>query len=138
MSTDAGTPSALSDAPQRLYNVYEQDDLWVLLELDAPWKAKDLPCTDEEAQAVMNRLRAMGAITIVDTVQSGAAPSKRCHVYEFADGVRELLEDYRERKDRFDCGHRVHVHHKDGGGFGCQYCDEPRDFDREVVKEAIA
>lgn len=138
MSADVGDPGLLADSPQRLYNVYEQDNLWEVLELDTPWTATDLPCGINDAKATMNRLRAIGAVEVVGSVSSGESPSKRCHLYAFSDGVRELLEDYRERISRFECGHRAHIHNKESGGYGCQYCDQERDYDRETVLEAIA
>lgn len=134
-----GQSTELSDPFRRLANVYEQDDLWHVLDLDEPWQASDLPTTNEKSQALMNRLRAMGAIRVVGSKRdTSGTRTTECHLYEFVDGIRERLEDYREETARFPCGHRAHIHHRDGGDFGCQYCDVARDYDRETVRELIA
>ncbi len=138
MSADISKPSALTDSRQRLFNVYEQDNLWLVLDAGEPWLAHDLPYDNRKAQALMNRLRAMGAVTIVDTVVTDAELSNRGHVYEWSDGIRELLEDYRQREDRFACNHRAHVHHRDDGQLGCKYCDDAVVYDRATVRGLIA
>jgi len=58
-------------------------------------------------------------------------------VYHWNHDVKAKLEDYRDNLDTLPCGHRAHVHNTRDGRFGCRYCDEDRDYPRELVESLL-
>jgi len=122
----------------RLRNIYED---WtavmdVLIDADE-FCSVDLDCEKHAYRSVIKKLQAIGAVRRVGQRRQ---EYKNCSnlVYEWAwePAVVEKLREYVEDRDQLPCGHRAHVHHHDDG-YGCQYCDEQRDFTRETVEAVI-
>lgn len=137
----SGTPSQLSQGNMsQLSDFYEELPFDELLELDEPWTVKDVPMTDvNRVKGVMNQLNWANAIEKTGERcierDDPSRKSRRINEYRITEAARRFLSDYAAQRDTLPCGHRAHVHHRDNGGFGCQYCDA--EFDREQVEEAM-
>ncbi|WP_135306386.1 hypothetical protein [Haloarcula amylovorans] len=124
----------------KVRTLYEQEieTMEIVLEADR-FCIDDVPVDDITYQRVIRKLSSWGAIerngkkSKADRDADNAIP-----FWSLKDGVRERLEEYRSNHERFEsCGHRAHIHHNDRGGYGCQYCNELRDIDRETVEKKV-
>lgn len=88
---------------------------------------------------LMRRLKAREVIAVVETVtrDNPDGGSDYIRQWEWIGGARSFLREYHDSSDALPCGHRPHVHHREDGAFGCQYCDQARDYDRETVEELV-
>jgi hypothetical protein len=83
-----------------------------------------------------NALKRVGH-TWVKRTDTDTPKTRKRAVYRWDDEVKERLMDYKEQQSKLPCGHRAHIYNKADGEFGCKYCDDEREWSKEVVKEAL-
>lgn len=127
---------------KQLAELYEELPIDELLDLDEPWTVKDVPLDDvNRTKGVVNQLRWANAIEEVGerTIERKDTSRKTRTIIEYrvTESAREFLQDYVDERPTLPCGHRSHIHHRSGGGFGCRWCEDAQ-FDREIVEEVMA
>lgn len=125
----------------RLRNVYEEhrEVVELLIQRDQ-WAVDDVPMHGKPYVAAVHALQNSQAIREVDQRwrdRDDHHSGNFVSVWEWVGQKRELLREYVDGRNELPCGCRAHVYHKDGGGYGCRYCDVEREYSRETVKEAI-
>lgn len=114
--------------PKRLRNLYEELDLFRLLEVNDPFALVDVAVSADDRKAMENTLIRDGVIehagrrVYYESGRDGTPVQDTTPLYSMPRDVREFLEDYRNSFDRLPCGHRVHIHHNAAGDLACRYC----------------
>jgi len=98
----------------------------------------DTELDNYEYQQRVEKLKSCGAVIDLgyQKQRNESGSWNRVKEYRLTNHARKTLELALDT-ETFECGHRIHVHHKDGGGFGCKYCDEERSYSRETVEDAL-
>jgi hypothetical protein len=111
------------------------------LEIEHPFRLRDLDKHHREVD--IDRLVDLGIAEIVgqEEVQrqsERAADSCEINRYRWRTEYLSLLQDeVAENDECLPCGHKGHILNKRDGNYGCRYCSEDRDFERETVMEAL-
>jgi len=108
-----------------------------LLELDEPFNIDDIPWDFAGSSAV---LRGMHSQNIIEKVEKDATKGDRKRGYIWTWRVRDAVKEYAqtliENQTELPCGHRAHIRNK-GDHYGCQYCDEDREYTREMITNRL-
>lgn len=106
-----------------------------MIDIPEPWTIHDLPFDGHWSRAIAQEYQHAMVIEKVGR-NSDAAKGTYTHDYRFLDRARDYAEECLEDRAELPCGHSAHVHHRDGK-YGCKHCDEPRDYSRETIEEAL-
>ncbi|QIO25531.1 hypothetical protein [Haloarcula sp. JP-L23] len=130
-----------SGTMRRLRTLFEERyDIMIQLAAQPTFCIDDVDAPDDAYMSVVNTLKGIPVIRPSGKeIPRDERPDAddTITVWEWHRVAFERLQTYREDRTTFeDCPHRAHVHHTETG-FGCQYCDQPRDIDREEVEEKV-
>lgn len=131
-------PAKLSQGDRtRLAKIAEEHTILPLIDRDEPWSRDEIP--SDQPHVVIQNLQWANAVDIVDQrwAERDDGSKYRYNVYQFRDSHAEYIKQRNENMDQLPCGHKAHVHHRQDGGFGCKFCSETREFDRETVEEVM-
>lgn len=97
------------------------------------FKTRELPFECYSTQRTLELMERCNLVTVTREKYQG----RNSCVYHWNDDVKDKLEAYRDNLDTLPCGHRAHVHNTRDGRFGCRYCDEDRDYSRELIESLL-
>lgn len=97
------------------------------------FRTRDLPFEAAHNQRTLTIMRQCNLVTVTREKHNG----ENACIYHWNERVKQQLEEYRDSLDTLPCGHRAHIHNTREGRFGCRYCDEQRDYPRELIDSLL-
>lgn len=119
-------------------------ELQPLFELEGKWTTKEAPGSWEgRSQSILRKARIHNAIEVVGQARrirsEGGYERTRVHkVYRWHPEIKADLQEYLENLDTLPCGCRKHIKNKGNGNYGCRYCDEERNYPKDLIKELMS
>lgn len=117
------------------------EQLKPILDVEVPFTSRDIEGNSKQMRMVLRHLCTLGVLERVgaEVVERSDPDDSRTHEvnrYRWNPRYLDMLKEIDDRDDTLPCGHRGHIRNK-GDSFGCRYCDEERNYDRETIEEAL-
>jgi hypothetical protein len=135
-STNTPEPGQIQDLQRRFNEV----GIPHILQVDSPFTSDDLDLPEGISPGVLNWLHQKGAVHKRETRKPCGSGGSYYIVWEWDETVKERLEAYEERRDRFSdyvadgCECNPHIYNpSDSDGFECRYCGQS--YTREEMQQ---